>query len=114
MKHYNPKFIREYIQCHASELETVSIGMEEDWSWTAETIFEDGVLSPRFDWDKDRIPVAGITGSTWATPVMAVLFVDGHEERVECWTDDYAIANPSFVAEQKTFARATGGMDRRF
>lgn len=87
--------------------------MREDWSWTAETVFENGELSSDYDWDKGTISVAGISGSTWATPVMEVEFKDGRTEIVECYEDDSERTSQSQIAHQMAFARATGGMDYR-
>ena len=114
MKYYNPKFIKQYIAQHQSEIEEVELGMDEDWSWTAETIFERGKFSRHHNLGGDRVEVAGIVGSVWATPIMAVTFKDGHVERVECWVDDDETVSPADIAKRKAFAAATGGLDRRF
>lgn len=110
-KKYNTSFIKNYIKQHKEEIETVSCGMREDWSWTAETVFEDGEFSSEYDWEKENISVAGISGSTWATPVMEVEFKDGRAEIVECYADDGEKASQQQIAQQKAFGRATGGMD---
>ena len=114
MKYYNPKFIKQYIEQHRAEIEEVELGMDEDWFWTAETIFEDGEYSSRRSLDGNRITVAGIDGSVWATPIMAVTFKDGRVERVECWTADGKAEDPASIERRKAFAAATGGLDRRF
>lgn len=77
MKKYNTEFIKKYIGEHKYEIESVRCGMREDWFWTAETVYEIGDFCKGFDWNKKHISVAGITGSTWATPVMHVEFKDG-------------------------------------
>lgn len=64
MKNYNAAFIKNYIEEHKTEIETVTCGMREDWSWTAQTVFENGKLSSDYDWSKGTISVAGISGST--------------------------------------------------
>lgn len=110
-KKYNTSFIKNYIEEHKEEIETVSCGMREDWSWTAETVFWDGEFSSEYDWEKENISVAGISGSPWATPVMEVEFKDGRTEIVECYADDGEQASKQQIAWQKVFARATGGMD---
>ncbi len=111
MKKYNTCFIKNYIEEHKEEIETVTCGMREDWGWTAETIFEDGELSTDYNWESEHISVAGISGSTWATPVMRVEFKDGREEVVDCYEDDGEKASQSQIAQQMAFSRATGGMD---
>lgn len=109
MKYYNPKLIKQFIDEHKDTVATVSVGMEEDWFWTAETIFEDGETST--DLSGDSLRVAGITGSTWATPVMRVEFKDGTEQVIPCYEDDLRQADPQKVAYQKAFCATTGGMD---
>lgn len=113
MKNYNATFIKNYIKEHKAEIETVTCGMREDWSWTAETVFKNGELSSDYDWNKKTISVAGISGSTWATPVMEVEFKDGRTEIVDCYEDDGERTSQSQIAQQMAFASATGGMGYR-
>ena len=111
MKKYNTNFIKSYIEEHKTEIETATCGMREDWSWTAGQGFENGEFSAKYDWNKEHISVAGISGSTWATPVMEVEFKDGRTEVVNCYEDDGERASRRQISQQKAFARATGGMD---
>lgn len=111
MKNYNTNFIKKYIKEHKAEIETVTCGMREDWGWTAETVFENREFSSNYDWRKEHISVAGISGSTWATPVMEVEFKDGRTEIVECYEDDGERTSQSQIAQQMAFAKATGGTD---
>lgn len=113
MKHYNAQFIKNYIETNADKISIVDCGMKEDWSWTSETIFENGQFYPdiRFDVAHNTLKIAGISGSTWATPVMEVMFNDGHSEIVECWNDDGEIASEEPIARAKAFAVTTGGGD---
>ena len=113
MKHYNTKFIREYIEQHKEQIVRADCFMREDYSWTCETVFEDGQLRKGFNWNDNYLRVAGITGSTWATPTMEVEFIDGHTESVECWIDDGERVSERQIREQKAFTAATGGMDYR-
>ena len=113
MKHYNTKFIREYIEQHKEQIESVDCFMREDYGWTCETVFEDGEFCKGFDWKGKYLEVAGITGSTWATPTMEVEFKDGRTEIIECWIDDGERVSERQIMEQKAFAAATGGMDYR-
>lgn len=106
---YDTQFIKKYIQEHKDEIESVDCGMKEDWNWTAETVFSDGKLHSCYKWDSKSINVAGISGSTWATPIMLVLFKDGRTEIVGCFLDDGSIAPPYQIAEQMDFVRNTGG-----
>lgn len=88
MKKYDTSFIKDYIESHREEIKEVSCGMKEDWFWTAETIYEENHFSEEYDWNSKSISVAGISGSTWATPVMEVCFKDGITEIVPCYFND--------------------------
>lgn len=109
MRKYYTAFIKQYIEEHKDEVESIDCGMMEDWFYTAETIFSGGQFNPSYSWDSTSINVAGITGSTWATPVMQVLFKDGRIEIVNCFFDDGGIASLQQIAEQMDFAFMTGG-----
>ena len=111
MKKYNTKFIKTYIHEYKEEIVLVECGMREDWSLTAETVFEEGEFSSDYDWTKENISVAGISGSNWATPVMRIEFKNGRTDIVECYTDDGEKASRSQIVQNMAFARATGGMD---
>lgn len=83
MAEYDYKNIKKYIQMHSDLIDSVTLGMAEDWYWTAETVYEDG----SFLTDLDKEPViAGIKGSSWATPTMEVLFKDGSEITKDVYT----------------------------
>lgn len=111
MKHYNTNFIKNYIEQHKDDIDSVYCGMKEDWHWTADKIFENGKYSDDFDWKSEHISVCGISGSTWATPVMEVSFKDGRTEIVNCYEDDGEQVSTYQIAQQKMFAVMTGGMD---
>lgn len=109
MKNYSTKIIREYIEKNKELIEEVGCGMREDWSWTAETVFEDGDYT--IDLNRDSVSIAGIGGSTWATPIMEIIFKDGRTEIVPCYEDDGKREDEQRVIQQKIFAKSTGGMD---
>lgn len=109
MKKYDTAFIKKYIKEREDKIEFVVCGMKEDWNWTAETVFQDGDFEREYDWDSKSIVVAGIPGSTWATPIMEVTFKDGRTEIVPCYFDDGNIASPAQIAEQMKFTAMTGG-----
>ena len=88
MKHYNTKFIRKYIKDHKDQIILVKCGMREDWLWSKNTVFENGKFRKGFNWRRKYLEVAGIAGSTWATPVMEVWFSDNVKQVIECWVDD--------------------------
>ena len=114
MKHYNTKFIKEYIEEHKEEIESVSCGMREDWSWTVDMVFAKGKFLEDYNWQSDYICVYGIDGSIWATPVMEVTFKNGGRDIIECFADDGDVADERKVRACKSFAAATGGMDFKF
>lgn len=82
MKNYDYAKAKQLIEKHSKELEEASLGMHEDWGWTAETIWEDG----EYKIDLDKSPeIAGISGSRWATPTIELIFKDGTEKMISCY-----------------------------
>ena len=119
MKYYSAKIIKEFLELYKDEIESISLGMEEDWSWTSETYY----VEPQNDWNNSLdnldlsdgiVCIAGITGSTWATPVMEYRLKDGTRGCIDCYYDDMRVHDESQIAMQKAFALGTGGMDRRY
>lgn len=112
MKYYSKKIIQDYIEAHKDRLTYVEVGMEEDWFWTSEEVWdmETGYhLSASSD---DKIQVAGISSSYWATPVMKVHYKDEEEAHIiPCYASDNKTRDGSEIAAMKAFAAATGGMD---
>ena len=114
MKKYNTEFIKKYITEHKSEIERVKCGMREDWSWTSETVWEDGEFCKGFDWSKKHISIGGISGSTWATPVMWIELKDGSDKIIPCFEDDGEEVPIEQIKKQKMFASLTFGADYKF
>lgn len=114
MKKYCTKLIKEYVEKNNDVIESIYCGMREDWSWTAELIYENGEFLSDYNWNNENISVAGISGSTWATPVMEILFKDGRSKIISCWEDDKVEENEDRIRQQKMFASETGGMDYKF
>lgn len=85
MKYYDPKFMRNYIEEHKSEIDYVEAGMAEDWFWTVDTIYADGIYF--IGLYKDTVEIAGITGSRWASPMMKVYYPDGTMREVLCYKE---------------------------
>ena len=50
--------------------------MHEDWFWTAETIWKNGKYAVNL---ATVSKIAGISGSSWATPVIKLEYNDGKE-----------------------------------
>lgn len=70
-------------------LHSASLGMQEDWFWTGETIFENGSFKIELNEDAK---IAGTNGSSWATPIIQLELKNGETEIFECfngeWTTD--------------------------
>lgn len=82
---YDFKKAKLFIEQNKENIKEASLGMHEDWFWTAETIFEDGEYKVNLD-DKD-LTIGGISGSYWATPVMQVEYKDGTIKTYYCHDD---------------------------
>ena len=76
MTYYDPSTIKRIIEDHKADVIYAVVGMQEDWSWTAETVFEDGMYT--VDLSGERVLLAGIEGSSWATPVIHLHLKDGN------------------------------------
>ena len=82
MRHYSfEKALSLIAKYQSQKLSRASLGMSEDWFWTAQEIWP----SKEFDWTKKI--VAGINGSAWATPTIHLEFEDGTERWIECHDD---------------------------
>jgi len=78
MKTYDFKSVKKYIQMHSDVIEEVSLGMQEDWFWTGQTVYEDSKFV--IDLDEEDLKIGGIHSSAWATPYMCVVFKDTEGE----------------------------------
>jgi len=131
MNYYDFKKARVLIEQNASNLVRASLGMAQDWWWTAITVWEGGKWQQElFDGDivaqseaynaelvdalKDKtggeerlsaraaigekykgIMIAGIAGSSWATPSLMLEFADGTERMIECFITDGKEGKPT-------------------
>lgn len=85
MKKYDFAKARDFIEAEKEILMEAILGMHEDWFWTGETIWKNGEYTK----DLDAVTeIAGITGSTWATPVIKLEYNDGTERFLECYTGE--------------------------
>lgn len=81
MKSYDFQKAQKIIEENAQYLDSASLGMHEDWSWTAETVFEEG----NFILDLSiTTKIGGIAGSSWATPTLQLVFKDGTDKMIPC------------------------------
>ncbi len=111
MKKYNAKLIRDFVEANKTEIKTVHLGMKEDWMWTNKLLYGANDGGYQFDLVDGDVKVAGISGSYWATPVMAVCFTDGKAEVIPCYSDDADEASAGEKAQGRAFALMTGGLD---
>jgi hypothetical protein len=83
MKHYDYEKSKSIIKENKSKgLVEASLGMQEDWYWTAETIWNDGKYVRVL---KENTKIAGIDGSTWATPVLELTYSDETKITLNCY-----------------------------
>lgn len=113
MKNYDFEKAKRFIDEHKDEILNASLGMDEDWFWTAETIFEDGEYT--VDLLEDGLVILGIEGSYWATPTLEVNYKDGRSVKYDCFNGESDGPNKSpfmqgVITEQITAARQ--GMER--
>lgn len=70
-------------------LDKVYLGMQEDWSWTAQCVFEYNEFITELN---SETKIGGINGSSWATPIIELELTNGETETFECfkgeWTKD--------------------------
>ena len=112
MRYYDFQKAKEIIFKHEENLSEASLGMHEDWAWTAETVWENGkyvrelpenadALNKEyeglreqgvsiFDDSMDKfnvILIGGIYGSNWATPTLELVFKDESIRMIPCHSD---------------------------
>lgn len=65
-KFYSYSKIVEFISKYKNDADIVVVGIEEDWNWTAERVWDcqNGLRLK----DEDVVEIAGIGGSSWGTP----------------------------------------------
>ena len=90
MKNYDFDKVKRIIE-KAENLKEASLGMHEDWSWTAETVFENGEFTQTL---KEGTEIGGITGSTWATPTLQLIFDDEEEKMIEVSSGENSKSSP--------------------
>lgn len=94
MKSYDFEKAKRIVEERKDRISKASLGMYEDWFWTAETIFEEG------EWKKDldqTKTIGGIDGSRWATPGLRIYYKDGEEETfIPCYIGKSTSHQPPF------------------
>jgi hypothetical protein len=79
MKRYDFNKARDLIETTPNVI-SASLGMYEDWWWTAETVFEDGKFTKELN---EETKICSLTGSNWATPALQLCFSDGTQKMIE-------------------------------
>lgn len=98
MKYYDFKRAKKIIEENVPNLEYAKMGTKQDWYWTAEMVFENGVLRNDFYQNgidgvgeetsfDGLVKLGGIAGSDWDTPILVLGFKDGSEEEMPIWTE---------------------------
>lgn len=84
MRFYDFAKAKKIIEESKKKVVSADFGMEGDWSWTAETIYEDGQfnIAPT---DDNKVVIAGIKGSVWAVPLLELNYDDGTSEQMPCF-----------------------------
>jgi hypothetical protein len=90
MKKYNYSRAMEIINAEKG-LVRAEMGMYEDWFWTAETVWEDGNYTKEL---RTSPEIGGISGSPWATPAIKLLYADGTERMLPCYTGESSMGKP--------------------
>lgn len=68
---------KKFIEENKDKIESVKAGLAEDWGYTADTIWTQ---------EKGYLPQGNVYGaSSWATPSINVVYVDGSSKTYECW-----------------------------
>lgn len=96
-KEYNFDLAKRMIQMKSDVIESASLGMEEDWFWTAETVYEDDQFQKELI--QNQTEIGGISGSNWATPSLYLKYKDGREEFIDCFTGSSESERPSWMQD---------------
>lgn len=88
MKTYDYEKAVKLINENKDSIESASLGMHEDWFWTAETVFENGLFTKDLN---EGTVIGGINGSSWATPTLQLFYPDGSDKMIACYLSDITI-----------------------
>lgn len=87
MKKYDYKLAKQLISDSLENIEEATLGMREDWFWTAETVYS-GTKGLMKDLENPELAIGGINSSDWATPTLYILYKDGTEEFKDCYIEE--------------------------
>lgn len=95
MKMFDFAKAKQIIEENKDSLEVASMGMQEDWFWTGETVWEEGKFTQELNEDTT---IGGLQGSSWATPILLMQYKNGVEESLACYTGESSGVNQFGVA----------------
>lgn len=93
MKIYDFNKTKSLIE-NTPNVESASLGMREDWFWTAKTVYKEGKFTTELN---DDTEILGINGSIWATPTLQLCFSDGTEKMIEVSTGQNDEEKPNWL-----------------
>jgi len=93
VKRYDFEKAKSIVESRKDEIIEASLGMYEDWFWTAETVYENGKWKRTL---KKGDKIAGIDGSYWATPALMIQLKNGETECYPCYTGKGSRDMPPF------------------
>ncbi len=130
-KYYDFDKAKSLIESKKEEIESASLGMHEDWFWTAQTIWENGeykqpilsnaeakemdeiyikkrkegvsILSGELD-EYQKHMIGGIWASHWATPTLQLVYKNGEDEMIECSFGEQEISEEEKLQKQLEWA----------
>lgn len=89
MRVYSNEQIIEVINSHKQEILKAEIGMDKTWSYTAETIYENGKLTQ--DLTNNIARSMGTNGSCWDTPVIRIYTKQNVMYQYPAYSEDPAL-----------------------
>lgn len=92
---YDYKKAKDLIEEEKENIKEASLGMHEDWFWTAETIFADDEF--KINLEEEGLTIAGIDGSAWATPVLEIEYKDGTIREIKCGVGEHTRTRPVWL-----------------
>ena len=84
MKYYDYNRAKKLIKKYKKDrgLIIASLGMAEDWHWTAEDVWLNGKYVVKLN---DKTKIAVINASYWATPVLKLETDDNLISKIDCY-----------------------------
>jgi hypothetical protein len=83
MKNYDFKQAKDFIKLAKKDgLIEATLGMKEDWYWTADTVWIDGKYVKKLN---KETKIGGIQSSNWATPMLELTYKNGTIMQLNCF-----------------------------